>query len=415
MESLNGLRLSRRHLLSWLTVLGDTLAVRAETSRQPAQHLILLWLEGAPSQLETFDPHPGSPIAYGSTDMATSAAGVRIGSGLVHTAEVMGEVTLIRSMVSREGDHERAVYNMKTGYRPNPALIHPAIGAIFCHEFPRSPVEIPTHISILPNRWAARGGFLGGGFDAFQLGDPQLPLPDMRGPVSGEREARRLAGLSVLEDTFSRGRGELDAKTLHRVNLERARRMMSSEQLLAFDVTEEPAAVRAAYGDSSFGRSCLAARRLVEAGVPCVEVTLDGWDTHVNNHELQAARIQLLDPALAALLRDLRERELLDRTVVLCGGEFGRTPKLNAVEGRDHWPHGFSVALAGGAFRKGHVFGETDPTGAAGQPANPVRVEDLHATLQTALGMDPEFEVMTPVGRPLAWSDGRVIRDLLRG
>ncbi|RFC48271.1 MAG: Uncharacterized conserved protein, DUF1501 family [Verrucomicrobia bacterium] len=415
MESLIGPKFSRRRILPGLSVLGDVLALGAEQRLRPARHLILLWLEGAPSQLETFDPHAGRAIAHGSTDIVTSAAGVRIGSGLAQTAEVMHQFTLVRSMVTREGDHERAVFNMKTGYRPNPALLHPAIGAIFCHELPHSPLEIPTHISILPNRWPARGGFLGGGFDAFQLGDPQNPLPDMRASVSGDRESRRMAGLSVIEEAFVRGQTGLEAKTLHRTNLDRARRMMSSEQLRAFNVAEEPAAIRAAYGDTPFGRGCLAARRLVEVGVPCVEVTLDGWDTHVNNHELQAARIQILDPALATLIRDLQQRDLLDRTVVFCGGEFGRTPRLNAVEGRDHWPRGFSIALAGGGFGKGRVHGETDPAGTAPEPASPVRVEDLHATLLTSLGVDPAREVRTPVGRPLQLSEGRVIGELLAG
>ena len=399
--------------IPWLTTMGDLLAIQEERKRQPARHLILLWLEGAPSQLETFDPHAGSAIAYGSTDVATSAAGIRIGSGLARTAEVMHEITLVRSMMSREGDHERAVYHMKTGYRPNPSLIHPSIGAIICHELPRSPVEIPTHISILPNRWAAKGGFLGGGLDAFQLGDPANPLPDMRAPVAADREARRLAGLSVVEEAFAHGRDGLETKTVYRGTLDRARRMMTSDQLKAFDVREEPASVRAAYGNSPFGRGCLAARRLVEAGVQCVEVTLDGWDTHANNHELQAARIQLLDPALATLIKDLRERGLLDQTVVLCGGEFGRTPKLNAVQGRDHWPQGFSMAVAGGGFRRGYAHGETDPAGVSKEPASPVHVQDLHATIQTALGIDPTTEIMTPVQRPMAWSDGRVIRELL--
>lgn len=420
MQSLNPLLRRRQALrtlgvcgLPWLTSLGDSLALAAEARRRAAKHLILLWLEGAPSQLETFDPHAGSAIAYGSTDIGTSVEGVRLGSGLAQTAEWMHEMTLVRSLVSREGDHERAVYNMKTGYRPNPALVHPAIGSIFCHEFPHSVVEIPTHISILPNRWAARGGFLGGGYDAFQLGDPLQPLPDMRARVPTGREKRRLDGLALVEQTFSRDRTAVESQTLHRANLDRARRMMSSDQIRAFDVSSEPGAVRAAYGDSPFGRGCLAARRLVEVGVPCVEVTLDGWDTHANNHDLQAARIRILDPAFSALLRDLRERDLLKDTVVVCGGEFGRTPKLNALEGRDHWPHGFSVAVAGGSFRKGYVHGETDPSGESKEPGNPVRVEDLHATIQTALGIDPTTEVMTPVQRPIAWSEGRVVRELL--
>jgi uncharacterized protein (DUF1501 family) len=189
--------------------------------------------------------------------------------------------------------------------------------------------------------------------------------------------------------------------------------LMTSEQLAAFDVKRAPTAQRAAYGETPFGGACLAALRLIEVGVRCVEVTLDGWDTHVNNHEKQAANVKILDPAFAALIRDLKERNLFDSTIVLCGGEFGRTPKLNPVGGRDHWPFGFSMALAGGAIRRGYVMGETDAGGEKKEPSKPVRVQDVHATIQHALGINPEKELITPVGRPLALSDGEIIRELL--
>ena len=219
----------------------------------------------------------------------------------------------------------------------------------------------------------------------------------------------------MVEDSFARGRpAGLDEKsTLHRLTMERALRIMGSEQLKAFEVSEAPASQRAAYGDTPFGRGCLAALRLVEQGVRCVEVTLDGWDTHVNNHEFQRQKLGILDPAFAALIRDLKARGLFESTVVLCGGEFGRTPKLNPLEGRDHWPYGFSVAVAGGGFRGGHVHGSTDPTGESREPANPVNVQDLHATILHSLAIDPEKEIRTPVGRPIALSDGRVVRSLL--
>jgi hypothetical protein len=363
--------------------------------------------------LETFDPHPDSPIAYGTTDIPTAVPGIRLASGLERVAERMGDIALVRSVVSREGDHERAFYQAKTGYRPNPALVHPSIGAVLCHEFPDAAPEIPTHVSILPNQWPGRGGFLGAGFDAFQIGDPVQPLPDVRSPVGGIRERDRRDDLEVVEQAFAARHPGAESRIRSGEIRDRARRMMTSAQLAAFNVQDEPAAVRAAYGDTPFGRGCLAARRLVEAGVQCVEVTLDGWDTHANNHELQAGRVAILDPAFAALVADLKTRDLLERTVVLCGGEFGRTPKLNALEGRDHWPHGFSVALAGGGLRGGIAVGATDPTGESKEPERPVPVADLHATVMTALGIDPDHEVMTPAERPLARSEGRVIRELL--
>jgi uncharacterized protein (DUF1501 family) len=207
----------------------------------------------------------------------------------------------------------------------------------------------------------------------------------------------------------------LDADTtLHQVTMARALKIMSSAQLAAFDVKQASASQRAAYGDTPFGRGCLAALRLIETGVRCVEVTLDGWDTHVNNHELQRKKVAVLDPAFAALIRDLKERNLLDSTVVLCGGEFGRTPKLNPLGGRDHWPYAFTVALAGGGIRGGTVLGSSDPEGEKKEPERPVRVEDIHATIQRSLGIDSKKELVTPVGRPLALSDGKVVRELLK-
>jgi len=399
--------------ISWLTPVGQLLAREAERSRRPAQSIILLWLDGGPSQLETFDPHPDTPIAAGTKAIATSLQGVQLAAGFEQLAAEMGSVGLVRSMVSKEGDHERGTYLMKTGYRPDPTVEHPSIGAICCHELPVGSTDIPRHISILTGRWPSRGGFLGGEFDAFQVGDPKGALPDVTAGVSAEREQARFRDLDVLERTFARGRGRRVGASLHRETLSRARVMMSSEQLKAFDVSGEPASVLAEYGDTPFGRGCLAARRLIEVGVRCVEVTLSGWDAHVNNHEIHRARVKELDPAFAALLRDLRRREHFERTIVLCCGEFGRTPKVNLAGGRDHWPSGFSLALAGGGIRRGHVIGQTDPEGVKG-PVAPTTIEDIHATVLTALGLSPARENTAPAtGRPIKLSQGRPIRELL--
>ncbi len=403
--------------LAWLTSLGDVLALDAEKAPRgkPAKSVIFLYMAGAPSQLETFDPHPGSPIAYGTEAIATAAKGIQIAKGLEQTATVMGDVSLVRSVVSKEGDHERATYNIKTGFRPNPSVVHPSIGAVICHELDSSGVEIPTHISILPNRFAARGGYLGAKYDAFSMYDPAQPVPDVSPRVSDARQDKRLEALDVVEAAFQAGRPAHldDNRTLHRDTMARARRMMTSDQVKAFDISLEPEATRAAFGDSPFGRGCLAALRLVEAGARCIEITLPGWDTHINNHELHAKHIATLDPAFAALILGLKERGLFDSTVVLWGGEFGRTPKLNALEGRDHWPNGFTLALAGGGFKGGRVLGATDPNGENEHPDNPVGVDDIHATIQHALGIDPATELMTPAGRPMALSDGKLLHELL--
>ena len=402
--------------LTWLTPLADLLAVETEKapSGKPARSVIMLWLGGAASQLDTFDPHPGTKVGGGVRAIDTAIPGVRFAAGLEQTASVMQNVSLIRSMVSKEGDHERAVYNIKTGYRPVPALVHPSIGAIVCHELPDAKVEIPTHISILPAHWPARGGFFGAEYDAFQTGDPAKPLSDVKPAAGADGMDRRVADLQVMERAFARGRRpDLEqGKTLHQVTMGRARRMMSSDQLKAFDISQVPAAERAAYGDTPFGRGCLAAVQLISAGVRCVEVTLDGWDTHANNTQGQAAQVKILDAAYASLIRELKRRGLLEHTIVLCGGEFGRSPKINLLDGRDHWPKGFSMLVAGGGFAGGRVIGETDPEGTKEDPSEPVHVEDLHATVQHLLGIDSSKEIKTSIGRPIALSDGTVIDKL---
>jgi hypothetical protein len=410
----------RRHFLrfaglagvSWLTPVGHWLARAAEKTSEPATSIIMLWMQGGPSQLETFDPHPGSQIAAGTGAIKTAIKDVQLAPGFGRLAEEMESVALIRSMVSKEGDHERGTYTMKTGFRPDPTVIQPSIGAICCHQLPSDGVDIPRHVSILPGQWAARGGFLGDKYDAFRMDDPAGPVPDTQSFLPQDRDKQRLKHLDVVESAFARGREKRVAGTLHRDTVAGAKKMMSSEQLKAFDVSREPAAVRKMYGETPFGRGCLAARRLIEVGVRCVEVTLSGWDTHANNHTQHAKQLEILDPAFSALLKDLRERKLLDKTVVICAGEFGRTPTVNAAGGRDHWPKGFSVALAGGGIRGGSVVGRTDPN-AKDDPVDPVTVGDLHATVLTAVGIDPEKIVQTPIGRTVKFAEGRPVKALL--
>jgi Protein of unknown function (DUF1501) len=400
---------------TWLTPVGTLLARAAEAPGKPrdhAQSIIMLWLQGGPSQLETFDPHPGTRIAHGTTAVDSAVKDVQLATGLERTAEEMGSISLIRSMVSKEGDHERGTYAMKTGFRPDPTVIHPSIGAIVCHELPLAGADIPRHISILSSQWPARGGYLGDQYNAFRTDDPASSVPDTNSLMPSRREEERLQHLDVVESAFASGRGKRAEATMHREAVTGALKMMSSEQLKAFDVMKEPLASRRAYGETPFGRGCLAARRLIEVGVRCVEVTLSGWDTHANNHATVHDLLKTLDPAFSALIRDLRERGLLERTVVLCGGEFGRTPAVNPVGGRDHWPTGFSMALAGGGIRGGKVIGETDPEGKP-EPTNPVTVPDLHATILTAVGINPAQLNQTPIGRTVKFSEGTAVAELL--
>jgi len=420
----NLLKLAGLSGLSWLTPLATALARDAQRqSAAPAKSLIVLWLEGAPSQLETFDPHPDTEIAAGSLAIKTKADGIILGEGLQQTAQQMDSISLVRAITSQEGDHQRAIYNAKTGYRPDPTIKHPAIGSIICHQLNTSAdsaLDIPRHISILPSQNAARGGYLGDQFDAFRVNDPVNPVPDIKSRVSDLRTSRRLESLNFMDRKFraARGNNRTVAESLGNHNLDAALKMMSSQQLDAFDVSKVPMAERLAFGDTAFGRSCLAALRLIETGVRCVEVTLGGWDTHANNHELQAGRIDILDPAFATLISELKRRGRLETTMVVCGGEFGRTPFLNPLGGRDHWPHGFSIALAGGGIGGGRVIGETNPAPAKGekQPKKLLKnsrpIEDIHATILSQMGVDFEKELDTPIGRPLKVCEGTPIKGL---
>ena len=394
------------------------LSARAAASRgaERPRSLITLWMAGGPSQLETWDPHPGGLIGGPTKAIATSVPDLQIAAGLPLMAERMDRVSLIRSLVSKEGDHERGTYFVKTGYRPDPTVQHPAIGAVLPYQLDGEAIaaglQMPLYVSIGNGQWPGRGGYLGEKFDAFRVPSPGRGVDNLRADVEATRNARRLAGLELLSGTFRQGREGHPAATRHTETVHDALSLMASEHLAAFEIEDEPKEVLARYGDSDFGRGCLVARRLVEVGVRSVEVTLGNFDSHAANFSIHDRLVGMLDPAMAALLDDLRERDLEASTMVLCIGEFGRTPWINPLDGRDHWPSGFSAVLAGGGMPAGRVIGHTDPEG-GDKPTDPIPVQDLYATILSRFGIDPAVELMTPVGRPLAISDGKPIGKLM--
>ncbi|MEX0725998.1 MAG: DUF1501 domain-containing protein [Planctomycetaceae bacterium] len=412
--------LSRRDVMKWSLGFGVScllpgLDLRAAERRgvERPRSLLTIWLSGGPSQLETWDPHPGGKIGGEVKAIPTRIPGVQIASLFPQIAEQIDCLSVIRSMVSEEGDHERGSYYLKTGYRPDTQLIHPAIGAIAARELPRESLEIPSFISLGDGPFPSRGGYLGDRYDPFRVFSPRDGLYNMQAPVADDRQSRRLKNLEVVSRAFRTGRKPLVEKTLHQHTVEQALKMMTSEQLAAFKYEQEPEAIRRNYGDTDFGTGCLLARRLIEQGVQSVEVVLPGWDTHASNHEGHITQSKKLDAPLAALLRDLKERDLLSSTLVMVLGEFGRTPNINPLEGRDHWPTGFSCLIGGGGIKSGLLIGETDPTGQKKDPTDPVKVKDLYATVLTALSIDPAYEVITPIGRPMVFSDGTAIGRLL--
>ncbi|RMG39664.1 MAG: DUF1501 domain-containing protein [Planctomycetota bacterium] len=414
-------RVTRRDVLRLAATFGLSFTLppiepRAAEKRGPERpkSFLLIWLAGGPSQLETWDPHPGTKIGGPTRAIATTLRGVSIADSYPRLAEQMHHLSVIRSLVSKEGDHERGTYFVKTGYRPDPTLTHPVLGSIVAREHPNPELEIPQFVSLGSSPHRSRAGFLGAQFDPFRVPNPGRNLQNMRPPVPADRQQRRLANLEVVSRAFRSGRRLAVEKTLHEHTVRQALRMMSSDQLKAFELDDEPRAVQRAYGDTNFGRGCLVARRLIETGVPAVEVTLPGWDTHQNNFDGHRAQAEQLDPALSTLIRELVERDLYQSTVLLCIGEFGRTPEIRRVDGRDHWPTGFSCLLGGGGLNAGVVIGETDPHGEKKMPASPVPVADLSATVLHALGIDHQQEFITPIGRPLSYSQGQPIPQLVQ-
>lgn len=376
-----------------------------------ADAVIVLWMNGGPSHLDTFDPKPGRKVMGPLRAIETSAPGVQIGEHLPLLAREAHRLAIVRGMSSKEGSHERAQSLGHTGYTPNPTAAHPSLGAWVSRSLAARDPELPAYVSLGGPGGAP--GFFGAGHAPFIVSAPGEAPDDTDPGVPEARFERRAKALAMLEEGFSaRTKGKVVEE--RRAVYDRAFRLMRSPKLRAFDLSDEPAAALRAYGDTAFGRGCLTARRLVEAGVRFVEVTLDGWDTHQDNFGRVKSLCGALDPAMSALLRDLSDRSLLDRTLVLWMGEFGRTPRISGDDGRDHHPAAFSAVLAGGGIRGGVVVGQTDEDGAK-VVSDSTRVADVFATVAARLGLDPHEMTQAPNGRPVSLTDGGlVIEKLLR-
>ena len=391
----------------------DLLCAQSEELRRQGRACIVLWMQGGPSQFETFAPLENHPNAGETRPISTSVAGIQLAENLPMLAASMEEVCLIRSVTSKEGSHPRATFLLHTGYLPNPSVRYPSFGAHVANQLGDATTALPSYVSIGRNRGnTSGGGILGVEYDPFVMSDPRRP-PDNTTPLTEQsRFQRRLKLLGELDDQF-RFRGGRQEATNHKKLYERASRMLLSPDMATFDIEQEPAKVRAAYGDTSFGAGCLLARRLVEAGVTFVEVSLGNWDTHQDNFNRSRELCAQLDGPFAALLRDLKSRGILERTLVVCMGEFGRTPRINPRGGRDHFPRAFSLALAGGGVRGGQVIGSVERDGSAVKD-QPVTVPDLFRTFCAALHIDADHENSTAIGRPIKIADnGKVIPGVL--
>ena len=378
-----------------------------------AKHCIVLFMSGGASQLDTFDPKPGTKNGGPFAAIPTSAKGIEVSEHLPNVAEQAHHLSIIRSMVSREGNHERARYLLHTGYAPGGAVRHPTLGSITSHYLEDEFLDLPSCVNI--NSPTYSGGFLGAAHDPFVVKNPMQPVEDISYPAQMDthRFRERLKMLRAIEKDFIAKRTGRNTEA-HEAIYKKADELINSPKIDAFDLDDEPIAVREAYGMNRFGQGCLMARRLVEAGVKFVEISLDGWDTHQNNFERTKELLDMVDPAYAMLLKDLSERDLLDETIVLWLGEFGRTPRINENDGRDHHTNGWSAVVAGGGVRGGQIVGSTDKNGTK-VVSGAVGVPDLFASLCFALGIDGDEENYSRSGRPIrVVNDGTVIEELFK-
>lgn len=378
-----------------------------------ADAVILVWLAGGPSHLDTWDPKPEAPDSVRGDFRAidTKVAGMRFTEHLGRCAELAGELCVIRSMTSNEGAHERGTHYLMTGFPPLPGFGVPSFGSVVAKMMPRRSA-LPPYIAVPSPVLYGGAGFLGAALDPFSPGgDPgnaNFRVQDLapEGNLTAERVERRRGLRAAVDEAFRRHEASSDrARTVDEF-YEAAYDIISSTQArAAFDLKQEPDALKDLYGRHGFGQGCLLARRLVEAGVRFVTVQNGGWDTHNNGFRALAGKLPQLDQGLAALIADLRQRGLLERTLVLCLGEFGRTPNVNPQGGRDHYPACFSLVAAGGGIRGGQVVGASDGSGAA-VTDRPVKPEDLSATIYQCLGINPLAELHSPEGIRIVLSRG---------
>lgn len=425
--------------VGWLAgvglTLGDYLAIeaRATFSEQrvspKAKNVIHIYLQGGFAHMDSFDPKPDAPVEYRGIlgTVATSVPGVHFSSHMVETAKVADKIAVVRSMSHTEVDHSRGEHSMFTGYRPSPALVYPSMGSVVAHELgPRG--AMPPYV-VVPNAGSQflGSGYLSNAYGPFALGgDPARPgfkVRDlgMSAGIDDDRFERRKSWKALVDNHFAKMESDDKLTTMDSFYARAYDLLASKESKEAFSLESESAATKKMYGMEPTasiirpraGASFLTARRLVEAGTRFVTVTYGAWDTHAYHYRGIEQQLPDLDRAFAGLITDLDQRGLLDSTLVLITSEFGRTPRINAGGGRDHWPRVFSIVMAGGGVKRGLIYGASDAL--AAEPADrALSIEDYSTTLYHLLGIDAKKQLMSPGDRPQAIvMNGKVVRELL--
>jgi len=392
----------------WMKVLANH-AAAAETPASPKvsgpakkhKSCILLWMDGGPSHKDTFDLKPDSKGAGEFKPVQTNAPGIQISEHLPKLGQLMNHGVLVRGMSTPEGAHPRAKYQLHTGYREGQGgLVYPSIGALASSEIgdPNSP--IPSFVAISSRSYGS--GFLGAKHQPLIVTDPTRGVEDLKSTASDKQFGNRLGLLEKMDEAF-KAEYKTEVISDHKIAYERAVNLMQSKEGKAFDLTQEPSANKSKYGSGKFAEGVLMARRLVEVGVPFVEVGLGGWDTHQDVFEKVKSLSGQVDTAVSALINDLKDRGLLDSTLIVWMGDFGRTPHINTrgpKPGRDHYPKAWTLAMFGGGIKGGQVIGKTDKEGATVEDGK-VNTQDFLGTVCEVIGIDHTKKNETAGGRPI--------------
>jgi hypothetical protein len=415
--------------------LPELLRLEAQAAKDPAAarqrkatSVIMLWLGGGPATIDMWDLKPGAPTGGEFKPIDTKAQGVQISEHLPKMAQVLDKATIVRSLHHTIPSHGPATVFMTTGNKPTPAVQYPSLGSLATRLLPAEK-GVPPYVSFNEIRGGSAGvaGYLGTAYNPFIVegsagngkgkAAPNLRVRGIQLPNGFTLEEldnrdKLLRGFDSTFRAVDRSADLVDGyDAFHKQALEILR---SDKTKKAFNLNEEKPELRTRYGATPFGQGALAARRLVEAGVRFVTISLGGWDTHGRNFEALSKRLlPNLDTTLSALIGDLSDRGMLDSTIVYCAGEFGRTPKINKNSGRDHWARSMAVVLAGGGFKRGYAHGTTDANGMAPH-SEPVTPDDVSATMFHCLGIDPQTELTTASGRPIQlFREGKVVKKLL--
>ncbi|HRE99044.1 MAG TPA: DUF1501 domain-containing protein [Pirellulaceae bacterium] len=390
--------------------MGHTLRTHADELTRNRKSAILLWMGGGPSTMDIWDLKPGHRNGGEFRPISTSGD-VQICELMPKMARHMDKMAIVRSMSTREADHDRGRYYLHTGYVPNPNIEYPSYGSVIAHELAgqRPELEIPPFVAVGGD--SVGPGFLGMAWAPFSVSsNGQVRNLDLNMDVN-RLTARKMA-LMQLENQYLQNENRGIAVKEHLDVIDKTFKLMTSPQMSAFKIADEPTAVREKYGDNGFGNGCLMARRLVETGVPFVEVSLGGWDNHQGIFPTLRDKLPEMDQAMGALVEDLDERGLLQDTVIIWMGEFSRTPNINGGAGRDHWARSWSTVVGGGGINGGIAVGKTSADGTTVE-TEPYSSEDLMASVCHALGISLETTFTSRDGRPMKIANsGRLIKDL---